>query len=332
MQRKLVSIITPSYNTGKYLCRLLDSVLGQTYPLIEMIVIDDGSTDDTARIIHSYVSAFDQRGFSFKYVKQENSGQSVAIQRGLDMIRGDYLVWPDSDDYYASPDAILKMVEQMEEMPDDIAMVRTQEYIVEDNPEHTVVGLFGGNASEREASTLFEDCLFEKNAYYYTPGAYMIKTDALRETTRLPIYTAKDAGQNWQLMLPVLYHYRCSTILEPLYIVVQRKASHSRGQYSGYENSIKKYTAYYDTIISTLDHIKNMDNEKRVYYQREIHKKYLTFLLKLSLEHCDKKNSDKFYQAFKQRSISAPFKYRAAFILLCMGVLPFALRIRQIFR
>ena len=58
MKKDLVSLITPMYNTDKYIHRLLDSVLSQNYPSIEMIVIDDGSTDNSSIIVKSYIHLF----------------------------------------------------------------------------------------------------------------------------------------------------------------------------------------------------------------------------------------------------------------------------------
>ena len=330
MQSKLVSIITPCYNTGKYLPNLLDSVLAQTYPFIEMIIIDDGSTDNTAAIIEEYIPRFSKKSILFHYVRQANSGQSAAIQRGLDMVNGEYLVWPDSDDYYAAKDAIEKMVERMESAGDDVAMVRTQELIIEDSSEHLIIGLLGGNASEIEPRTLFEDCLFANNGYYFCPGAYMVKITALKRTTRFPIYTEKNAGQNWQLMLPILYHYRCSTILEPLYHVVQRVNSHSRGQFEGYENTMRRYLAYYNTIIATLDHILDMDKEDHDNYQKKIHQKYLTILLNHCLCHFDKKNVSKFYHNLVQKSLPISFKDRLKVLLLDIGLLPAVVKLKRL--
>ena len=86
MSQDLVSILTPCYNTGKYIHRLLDSVLSQTYSAIEMIVVDDGSTDNSKDIIKSYIPKFEARGYELKYLYQENSGQSVAIQKGLHLV------------------------------------------------------------------------------------------------------------------------------------------------------------------------------------------------------------------------------------------------------
>lgn len=133
MKSNLVSIITPAFNTGKYIGSLLDSVLIQSYPNIEMIVVDDGSTDNTASIIKEYINKFDEKGYTLKYIFQENSGQSQAVSTGLEYINGEYLVWPDSDDFYASSEAIFKMVAQFEKLDDSFAMVRTQVSVISDD-------------------------------------------------------------------------------------------------------------------------------------------------------------------------------------------------------
>ena len=80
-KKGLVSVLTPCYNTGRYVHRLLDSVLTQTYPFIEMVIIDDGSTDDSSAVIQSYIPKFKAKGYELRYYYQKNSGQSVAIER-----------------------------------------------------------------------------------------------------------------------------------------------------------------------------------------------------------------------------------------------------------
>lgn len=267
MQQGLVSVLTPAYNTAGYIKRLLDSVLFQTYSQIEMIVIDDGSTDRTSDVVKSYIQPFIDRGFTLQYFYQENSGQSVAIKNGLQKITGQYLVWPDSDDFYASPDTIKRMVEKLGNAPENYKMVRTQERIVEDVT-MSPLSIRGLKAKEFEEHELFYDCLYDRNGYYFCSGAYMVDVSALYETTKFDIYTDKDAGQNWQLTLPVLYKYRCMTIMEPLYNVVLRKNSHSRGQYKGYEAIELKYRSYFSTQKETLYKIESMpagEKEKHIH-------------------------------------------------------------------
>ena len=129
MEKEIVSIITPCYNNASIIYRLLDSILNQSYPNIEMFVIDDGSTDNLSSIIRNYIAKFEKKGYSLTYIYQENQGQSVAINNGLKLIKGKYLVWPDSDDYYASDIAIESMVEILKNAKANIGAVRTLAYV-----------------------------------------------------------------------------------------------------------------------------------------------------------------------------------------------------------
>lgn len=91
----MISIIVPIYNSAIYLDKCLLSLKNQTYTDIEVIMVDDGSSDESADICRSY-EATDHR---FKYVYQENSGVSAARNVGLRMANGDYVGFCDSDDW-----------------------------------------------------------------------------------------------------------------------------------------------------------------------------------------------------------------------------------------
>ena len=94
MKTKLVSVIMPAYNGEKYIEKAIESVLAQTYSNWELIVVDDGSTDDTASIIKCYK---DPR---IIYVYQENRGQAAALNHGLNVAHGDYITTLDTDDWF----------------------------------------------------------------------------------------------------------------------------------------------------------------------------------------------------------------------------------------
>ncbi|WP_316797816.1 glycosyltransferase family A protein [Pedobacter frigidisoli] len=91
---KLVSIIVPCYNQGKYLKMSLDSILNQSYPDWECIVINDGSNDDTEKIALGYLNR-DER---FKYKFQQNKGLSAARNLGISIAKGDFIQLLDADD------------------------------------------------------------------------------------------------------------------------------------------------------------------------------------------------------------------------------------------
>lgn len=90
-----VSIIIPVYNTEKYLSRCLNSLVKQTLHDIEIICINDGSEDNSLSILENYASS-DER---IVLIDQKNQGQSVARNRGIEIARGKYIGFVDSDDW-----------------------------------------------------------------------------------------------------------------------------------------------------------------------------------------------------------------------------------------
>jgi glycosyltransferase involved in cell wall biosynthesis len=96
----LVSIVLPTYNGSRYIQQSIDSCLNQTYSNIELIIVDDGSTDCTEQIINSYT---DNR---IRYIQhQKNAGLPTALNTGVAHATGDYLTWTSDDNFYA-PQAI----------------------------------------------------------------------------------------------------------------------------------------------------------------------------------------------------------------------------------
>lgn len=94
----MISIIIPIYNSEKKLCRCIDSVLGQTYSDIELLLIDDGSTDASAKICIEY----EKSDCRVKYIRKENGGAASARNLGIKEAKGEYIQFVDSDDYIAS--------------------------------------------------------------------------------------------------------------------------------------------------------------------------------------------------------------------------------------
>ena len=107
----LVSIITPSYNQGRFLEATLQSVLGQDYPNLEYLVVDGGSTDNSVEIIHRYA---DRLAW---WVSEKDAGQSEAINKGLKRARGEFVGWLNSDDVYL-PGAVSGAVAAFRSHPD----------------------------------------------------------------------------------------------------------------------------------------------------------------------------------------------------------------------
>ncbi len=89
----LVSVIIPAFNADLSLARCIDHVLSQTYPCVEVIVVNDGSQDRTEEIARNYQDRI-------RYVRQENRGETAARNRGFEMARGEFITFIDHDDYW----------------------------------------------------------------------------------------------------------------------------------------------------------------------------------------------------------------------------------------
>ena len=103
MQSMTISAVIPAYNCEKYISRSIDSVLNQTHPVDEIVVVDDGSTDDTAKAIGGY-------GDKVRYIHQQNAGVSASRNAGVEAARGDWIAFLDADDEW-SPERIQSQVE-----------------------------------------------------------------------------------------------------------------------------------------------------------------------------------------------------------------------------
>ncbi len=121
----LVSIITPAHNAGAYIADTIESVLDQTYPFFEMIVVDDGSTDDTAEKVQSID---DPR---IDLIRQGNAGVAAARNRAMDSAQGTYFAFLDADDL-ALPQRLEKQLTFLQDHP-EVALVGAAAEIWEDS-------------------------------------------------------------------------------------------------------------------------------------------------------------------------------------------------------
>lgn len=276
---KVVSIVSPCYNGEKYLSAYLNSVLEQTYPKIELILVDDASTDATAEIVKQYKILFKNKGYALIYIKQEsNKGQAAAINRGLKIFSGSFFTWMDSDDIYYN-DAIQKKVEFLEKNAEYDFVLNDGE-IVNEKDLCTRVGVLK-RQKPNDNDNLFKDLLDEDNVVF-TPGVIMVRADALRRVIPdLSIYESRE-GQNWQLMLPLAYSLKYGYLDEVLFKYVVHNDSHSRMKRL-YERQIERRDNFYILQKETILKITDMSNiEKECWiqysYKKQLKEKYMLAL------------------------------------------------------
>ena len=121
-----VSVILPVYNVESYLRQCLDSVMGQTLKDIEIICVDDGSSDDSPAILEEFA----RKDSRIRILTQQNAGAGVTRNLGMKYAKGRYLSFLDSDDFF-EPDMLEKAYEKAEKYQAQIVVFRSDQYLTE---------------------------------------------------------------------------------------------------------------------------------------------------------------------------------------------------------
>ena len=155
----LVSVIIPTFNDNKFLTEAITSALGQTYDHREIIVINDGSTDDTSSVLDSY-------GDKITVINQENNGAGAARNKGIDSANGPYIAFLDGDDVWEE-DKLAKQVEYLEREP-EIGLVWTDWLCMypDNNGNFSIFkkpvdSRYGKNVSNKTTGWLYNQLLFD---------------------------------------------------------------------------------------------------------------------------------------------------------------------------
>lgn len=210
MVERSVSLIIPVYNVSGYLRKCLDSVAAQTYSQLEVIIVNDGSTDDSPRIAEEYAARYPH----FHLYTIENRGLGGARNYGIERSSGDYLLFLDSDDYIA-PDCIEKMASAA--CADDSDMVVASCYDVREDG--TVISACGNSHKSSVTSLYDEPCLL-----FNRPSAWgkLFKRELLGELR----FVSREWYEDMRL-IPKLYlrAERITYIDDRLFYYVQRSGS-----------------------------------------------------------------------------------------------------------
>ncbi len=159
MSEVKISILMPAYNAAKYIADAIDSVLLQTFGLFELIIVNDGSTDNTVKIIQSYN---DDR---IILIDQENGGVSKALNTGLSVAKGEYIARFDADDI-CYPERIQKQLDFLETNPSYVIVGSDAEYMLE-NGEHLFNFSCIGHTHEDLIAKLYFYCPFIHSSVMY---------------------------------------------------------------------------------------------------------------------------------------------------------------------
>lgn len=260
MNDKLVSIIIPCYNGAETIIKCFESILNQTYKNLEVIVVNDGSTDNSEKIIISYENRFKENNMKFKYIYQSNQGLAGAINSGLKVFTGDYLCWIDCDDFLFH-DSIKLRLDYLESNP-DIAVVTSDANFYNYNDLENPISKASDGKDDLKNPYQFENHLRSKAIFCC--GCHMVRSSCFLDVNpNRHIYPAR-RGQNWQMLLPIYYKYKQAFMDIPLYGYILYPNSMSAGDITK-EQYLQRYLEHYEIIYNTLQCIDMTNKERRKY-------------------------------------------------------------------
>lgn len=257
-----VSLIIPCYNVEKVCDRFFRSLLEQDFTDIQLILVDDGSTDGTAAKVKSYQSALEKLGYQFEYYYQENKGVGGAINNGLKKVHGEFLCWADPDDYY-EPNAFSIRVKYMQEHPECMAL-ETDSYERKSSDPDNAVRARTHFPEQEEPKQFWLLLNYNSN---FNSGCHMLRVEGLRKVNpEMDIYEAR-RGQNWQLLLPVYYEFDRHYLDVPLYNYIIYEVSMSHGLKT-YEDYMLRYQENGEIQSETIKRMHIPEEKKKEYLHR----------------------------------------------------------------
>ena len=231
MRKGLVSILTPCYNGESFIHRLLDSILAQTYPDVEMIVVDDGSTDNTRELVEKWI---EEKKIPIRYIYQQNQGMHGAHNTAYKNIHTELNTCIDSDDY----------------MPDDA--VEKICFFWKEHGSDRYAGIIGLDVTEngKVIGTGFPTGLKETTlADFYLQGGsgdkkLVYRTSVIRQYPEYPLFEGERyVGLAYKYML-IDQDYKLLTLNEPLVVVEYQEDGSSVNMYRQYWNNPKGFAFF----------------------------------------------------------------------------------------
>lgn len=203
MAQPLVSIVMPAYNSASFIREAIVSCLAQTYPSIELIVIDDGSTDDTVAIVQSF-------GDDVRLIQQANQGPAIARNAGILSAKGDFVKFCDSDDILY-PQHIEKVIACFTKNPDVSAVYTRYLHVLADGqtPKPNI------NDPDLLSGDIYCD-LLASNSNAILTSALTVKRDCLIAVGLFLNSETLRHSEDWDLFLRIADQYQYATVPEIL--------------------------------------------------------------------------------------------------------------------
>ncbi|MEM8549038.1 MAG: glycosyltransferase family A protein [Pseudomonadota bacterium] len=254
-----VSLVVPCYNVEKYFNEFLQSVLDQDYPDLEVVLVNDGANAATTQALRDAVAPLRARGWVVKLVEQTNKGLGGAVDAGLKYVSGEFLMWPDPDDWLL-PGSLTRRVVLMRDNP-DVGLLRSNcQLFIEANQE------FEGHfmpidAPAARVPSLFEDLLFQR--FFYGPVCHFVRCALFWQVhPDRTIWFSKASSQNFQLLVPFVERFPVLQVPDVLATYRIREDSRSRAPTKTHEKLMDRHEQLFELTMHTLPKLQTYSPER----------------------------------------------------------------------
>lgn len=289
-----VSIIIPVYNTGKHLRRCLDSVTNQTVKDIEIVIINDGSTDNSESIINEYTK---KEKSLIKYYSKENEGVAKTRNLAIEKANSDYILFVDSDDYI-DENLIEKLMPYIKE---DIDIIKFKLKRVDEKG--NVIENVDGPTFEKTTGSEAFNKLYSQDVLIDSPCVYLIKRKLFTDNN---FEFKRTYHEDYGLIpLIILKAQSFVSISDYLYYYVQAEDSITRNE--NYDKTIKKFNDAIFHFDNAMCEIDKMDLNKET---KENAKIFYTNAIILKINELKEEDKSKYIKLLKDRKVYKNIKPR----------------------
>lgn len=288
-KKPIISVIIPVYNTEKYLSTCLDSVLQQTFSDLEIILVNDGSTDNSLQIAQQFADQDDR----IRVITQENAGVSAVRNKGLSEALGEYIGFVDSDDWISPKmyQVLFSLMKEHDADMSEISICRTDKEINRKNEKENQITVY----TQKEYVKRFFKIESQETVYY--PYNKLYKRSILADNQFPPYKVGEDVVSTFKAIV------KCKKIVssdEELYYYRQGSGITSR------------FNEHYLKLVNVWDDVYNLSKDTCLQYQEwaEINRKRicLTILSEMAISGAYKQ---RVFSKQKQELLSELEKYKA---------------------
>ena len=218
----LISVIIPAYNTDLYIDRCLDCVCSQTYKDIEILIVNDGSTDRTPQIIEEYAK---RDGRIRVFTHTQNQGNGIGRNMAIREAKGEYVMFVDSDDYI-SKDAITKLANCLDGNLPDVVLYGYNMYSQNKKGKEKLIHQFLPEISGNESKELLMNMILaQQKGFTFAPWVYLCRREFLLENDIMFDESGRYFEDNIFTTKIVFYVNRLFVLKEALYYYILRDNS-----------------------------------------------------------------------------------------------------------